>query len=141
SSGGGRSFSARLQGRVNGVVEERRLSEANVSPEVVSIVRTRNPMRNVKLTEEDTTGDAAITSTMLRYFDGFVIYMAVFIYGSVVMQGVLEEKQSRVVEVMVSSVRPFDLLMGKVLAIGAVGLIQMAIWGAMVFAAVAAGGT
>ena len=141
SSGGGLSFSARLQDRVNRVVEERRLSEANVSPEVVSIVRTRIPMRNVKLTEEGTTGDSAITSTMLGYFVGFVIYMAVFIYGSVVMQGVLEEKQSRVVEVMVSSVRPFDLLMGKVLAIGAVGLIQMAIWGAMVFAAVAAGGT
>lgn len=141
ASGGGLTFGTRLQSRVNRLVEDRRLVQSDVPPEVVEIVRTQIPLRNVKLTEEGTAGDTTVTSTMLGYFVGFVIYMAVFIYGSVVMQGVLEEKQSRVVEVMVSSVRPFDLLMGKVLGIGAVGLIQMTIWGGMIFLVFAAGGS
>lgn len=141
ATGGGLSFGSRLQDRVNRVVEERRLAAANAPPEVVEILRTRIPLRSVKLTEEGTAGDSALASSMLGYIAGFIIYLAVFIYGSVVMQGVLEEKQSRVIEVMVSSVRPFDLLMGKVLGIGAVGLIQMAIWGGMIFIALAAGGS
>lgn len=141
SAGGGLSLSNRLQDRVNRIVEERRLVEADAPPEVVEIVNTRIPLRSVKLTEEGTAGDSALASSALGYFIGFIIYMAVFIYGSVVMQGVLEEKQSRVVEVMVSSVRPFDLLMGKVLGIGAVGLIQMSIWGGMIFLLLAFGGS
>jgi len=57
-----------------------------------------------------------------------LIYIAVFAYGSMVLQAVLEEKTSRVVEVMVSSVRSFDLLLGKVLGIGALGLVQQLVW-------------
>jgi ABC-2 type transport system permease protein len=57
-----------------------------------------------------------------------MIYMFIFIYGSMVMRGVIEEKTSRIVEVIVSSVRPFQLMMGKIIGVGLVGLTQFVIW-------------
>jgi ABC-2 type transport system permease protein len=59
----------------------------------------------------------------------FLIYISTFIYGGYVMRGVLEEKNSRIVEVIISSVRPADLMLGKIIGIGFVGLTQYAIWG------------
>jgi ABC-2 type transport system permease protein len=59
---------------------------------------------------------------------GFIMYFVVSIYGSMVMRGVMEEKINRIVEVMVSSVKPFELMLGKVLGIGGVGLTQLLIW-------------
>ena len=63
---------------------------------------------------------------------GIIMYMAVFIYGSMVMRSVMEEKTNRIVEVMISSVRPFKLMMGKLLGVGAVGLTQLAIWAVLI---------
>jgi ABC-2 type transport system permease protein len=62
------------------------------------------------------------------YVAGFIIYMFVFIYGSMVMRGVLEEKQNRIVEVIISSVKPVQLMMGKIIGLAAVGLTQFLIW-------------
>jgi ABC-2 type transport system permease protein len=86
----------------------------------------------VKLTDEGEEEDATLAYTIVGYVMGFFIYMSVFIYGAIVMQGVIEEKTSRVVEVVVSSVRPFQLLMGKVLGIGAMGLVQLITWAALI---------
>jgi ABC-2 type transport system permease protein len=61
-----------------------------------------------------------------------LIYIIMLIYGTMVMRGVMEEKISRIAEVMVSSVRPFQLMMGKIIGIGAVGLTQFAIWIALI---------
>ncbi len=63
---------------------------------------------------------------------GIIMYMAVFIYGSMVMRSVMEEKTNRIVEVMISSVRPFQLMMGKIIGVGAVGLTQLAIWAILI---------
>jgi ABC-2 type transport system permease protein len=62
------------------------------------------------------------------YFCGFLIYLLTFIYGAAVMRGVMEEKTSRVAEVIVSSVKPFPLMVGKIIGIGAVGLTQFLLW-------------
>lgn len=59
---------------------------------------------------------------------GFLIYIFIFIYGAMVMRGVIEEKTSRIVEVIVSSVKPFQLMMGKIIGVGLVGLTQFVIW-------------
>ena len=64
----------------------------------------------------------------IGYAAGFIIYMFVFIYGTMVMRGVMEEKSNRIVEVIISSVKPFQLLFGKIIGIGLVGLTQIAIW-------------
>ena len=58
----------------------------------------------------------------------FIIYAAMFGYGAVIMRSVIEEKSNRIIEVITSSVKPFELLMGKVMGVGALGLTQFAIW-------------
>ncbi len=63
---------------------------------------------------------------------GFIMYTTVFIYGMMVMRSVMEEKTNRIVEVMISSVRPFPLMLGKIIGVGAVGLTQVAVWAILV---------
>ncbi|MDZ7360849.1 MAG: ABC transporter permease [candidate division KSB1 bacterium] len=67
----------------------------------------------------------------IAYFLGFFIYMAMFIYGAIVMRSVIEEKTSRVIESVISSVKPFQLMTGKIFGVGAVGLTQFLIWAAV----------
>jgi ABC-2 type transport system permease protein len=64
----------------------------------------------------------------IGYATAFLIYITLFIYGAMVMRGVMEEKTNRIAEVIISSVRPFQLMMGKIIGIGAVGLTQFLIW-------------
>jgi ABC-2 type transport system permease protein len=72
--------------------------------------------------------DATDVKRWLGYASGFLIYMFIFMFGSQVMRGVLEEKTSRIVEVMISSVTPFQLMMGKIAGIGLIGLTQFVAW-------------
>ena len=140
--GSGLSFGSRLQRTVSQAVEAERLEVRAVPADVLDIVETRIDVDLVKLTATgDEEADATAAFAIVGYIMGFFIYASVFIYGAIVMQGVIEEKTSRVVEVMVSSVRPFQLLMGKVLGIGAMGLIQLIVWGLLVGAGLAASGT
>ena len=74
--------------------------------------------------EEDNTGVLFVTALIMA----FSIYMAMFIYGTTIMRSVLQEKTNRIVELMVSSVKPFELILGKVLGVGAVGLTQFILW-------------
>lgn len=71
-------------------------------------------------------------ATVLGGIMMFLIYFIIFFYGNMVMRSVMEEKTNRIVEVLISSVKPFDLMMGKIIGVGAVGLTQIAIW-AIVF--------
>ncbi len=133
--GGGASvFQGVIAGRVRAAVEKQRLLRRNVPLEVLDILKERVPVRMVKLTEKGETAGDTGAYIVVGFIMGFLIYLAMLIYGSVVMQGVIEEKLSRVVEIIVSSVRPFQLLMGKVLGIGAMGLVQMVVWAALIMA-------
>jgi ABC-2 type transport system permease protein len=128
----GSMLNRRLENTIDRVIERHRLAEAQVSPEVLEILASGLDFRSVKLTAEGKdAGDAGMYAAV-GFVMGFLIYMAMLIYGSVVMQGVIEEKLSRVVEVIVSSVRPFELLLGKVLGIGAMGLVQMVVWAGLI---------
>lgn len=71
---------------------------------------------------------SAFAATVVGYFMGFSIYVVLLIYGTMVMRGVMEEKSNRIVEVIVTSVRPFQLMLGKIFGIGAVGLAQFTVW-------------
>jgi ABC-2 type transport system permease protein len=64
----------------------------------------------------------------LGYLSGMLIFFFIFFFGSQVMRGVIEEKVSRIIEVIVSSVKPFQLMMGKIIGVGLVGLTQFLIW-------------
>jgi ABC-2 type transport system permease protein len=72
-------------------------------------------------------GDS-VTASAIGYGAGFLIYITLFIYGSMVLRGVMEEKTNRIAEVIVSSVKPFQLMMGKIIGVGAVGLTQFIMW-------------
>jgi ABC-2 type transport system permease protein len=137
--GGGLTLRSDLDARVNRVVRRHRLATAGASTDVLSIVDSDVGLATRKLSEEEgTTDDSTLAYTAIGYVMAFAIYFAVFFYGQYVMQGVIEEKSSRVVEVIVSSVRPFELLMGKVLGIGAMGLTQMVTWAALATGGMAA---
>ena len=77
--------------------------------------------------------DATGVKTGLGYAGGFLIYLFIFMFGAQVMRGVLEEKTSRIVEVIVSSVTPFQLMMGKIIGIGLIGLTQFVAWMMLTF--------
>ena len=126
--GGGLTGANRLENTLSRALEEHRLDAYDVSNEIREIIDARVPLESIKLTEEGEEADSAAFYSILGYIMGFIIYMAMFLYGAYVIQGVLEEKTTRVIEVMVSSVRPFQMLMGKVLGIGAVGITQMIVW-------------
>ena len=139
--GGGLSLRAQLDGEVNQVVRQQRLTAAGASSSVMSVVGSEVSISTRKLSAEGgTTSDSSLAFTVIGYAMSLIIYFAVFIYGQYVMQGVIEEKSNRVVEIVVSSVRPFELLMGKVLGIGAMGLTQMIVWGSVVMGGFAAAG-
>ena len=90
------------------------------------------PNVSIQTIKIDDSGAVKETSTgiamALAYILGFLMYMLVFIFGSQVMRGVIEEKTSRVVEVIISSVKPIQLMMGKIIGIALVGLTQFLIW-------------
>lgn len=80
---------------------------------------------------EEKSGSTEL-ATAMGYIMGFVIYIALFIYGTMVMKGVMEEKTNRVVEVMSSSVKPVQLMLGKIIGVGGVGLTQFVLWGVLI---------
>jgi ABC-2 type transport system permease protein len=90
--------------------------------------------KNIKLTTTKLNGAGleeksnTATSTVLGIFAGILIYMFIFLFGTQVLRGVIEEKTSRIVEVIVSSVKPFQLMMGKIIGIALVGLTQFILW-------------
>ncbi len=130
----GSVFQRSLERRVESVVEEVRLDRAQVTPEVREILEDRIRVNTTVLTSEgEEAGDAGAYAAV-GFIMGFLIYIAMLVYGSVVMRGVIAEKTSRVVEIIVSSVRPFELLLGKVLGIGAMGLMQMTVWAGLIMA-------
>lgn len=139
--GSGLSGAFHLERALGHSLEEYRLHAYDLPDEIRDIFQTSVTVRTIKLTEEGEEADSAAFYSVLGYVMGFIIYAAMFIYGAYVIQGVLEEKTSHVIEVMISSVRPFQMLMGKVLGIGAVGLVQMIVWSLIMLATIASAGT
>ncbi len=92
-------------------------------------IKTNISVETIKIGEKGVEVKSSTEMAMaIGYASGFIIYMFVFIYGTMVMRGVMEEKTNRIVEVIISSVKPFQLLFGKIIGIGLVGLTQIAIW-------------
>lgn len=117
----------RINEVLNSVVIEKRLKKEGLDPQKITRFIQRVGMKTIKVTEkgeeEDTGGTFAVSYLLV-----LILYMTLFFYGAIIMRGVIEEKNSRVVEVVLSSLRPFQLMVGKILGIGAVGFTQYAIW-------------
>jgi ABC-2 type transport system permease protein len=137
-SGGGLGQLDAVRDAVRDGVREVRLAALGAGDEVREVVESRARVRSVTVTDEGDAADGTLIASGIGYLTGFLMYGFMFIYGALVMRGVIEEKQTRIVEVIASSVRPFELMMGKVLGIGLVGLTQILAWvllGAAVLAA------
>jgi ABC-2 type transport system permease protein len=117
-----------LERDLSEVVRRVRFEQAGFDADQVTKLARGVDLDTVKVSAEGSRGESGMAGVMLAYFLFFVLYMAMFMYGAQVLNGVLEEKSSRVVEVLVSTVRPFELMMGKFLGICGVGMTQMAIW-------------
>ena len=128
-----------IERSVNNVMVADRLTGAGLDPEAVRELTRRVGLNTFKLGKGgEETRDQGQTF-LLAYVFVMIIYMTVLLYGMYVMRGVLEEKSSHVVEVIVSTVKPFELMLGKILGIGAVGLTQFLIW-SVLMAAISAPG-
>jgi len=120
---------AAIEGTLSQVANAVRLERAGVNPRIVAASHIRIDMETKKISGTRTTGENAAQSFSLAYFMAIILYMSILLYGVNVMSSVLEEKTTRIVEVLVSSLRPFELMVGKLLGVGAVSLFQFLIWG------------
>jgi ABC-2 type transport system permease protein len=110
-------------------INQQKLIRQGVDPEVVAQTKTKVTIRSFTMGEEGNEETSATPLKMgLGYIAGILIYFFIFFYAVQVMRGVIEEKTSRIVEVIISSVRPRQLMMGKILGIGLVGVVQFLIW-------------
>ena len=125
------SFTAlgRIEGTLQQLAMSTRLQRQGVDPAVVAQAQIRINLATKKISGTRTTEESAGQSFSLAYFMGMILYMAIILYGVNVQSSVLEEKTTRVVEVLVSSLRPTQLMTGKLIGVGAVSLFQFLIWG------------
>ena len=131
------SVESSITDQIERILEAEKLKRYNIDnlQQILDEVKTTvtlQTFRNDKSQEEETHAQSSTVATVTGYVLGFILYMFLLIYGQMVMQSVIEEKNNRVLEVMVSSVRPFDLMMGKILGIASVAVVQVAIWGVLI---------
>lgn len=111
------------------MLQDAKLIKNNIPPDLIKSIRTNVTVGTVRLTEEGKEKRSSSDVAMIvGYAGGFLIYFFVFLFGAQVMRGVIEEKTNRIVEVIVSSVKPFQLMMGKILGIALTGLVQFILW-------------
>jgi len=107
-----------------------RMERAGVDPGVIQKFSKPASIQTIKVTESSEVKESG-GSFIVAYICGFILYIAMLIYGTIIMRSVIEEKSSRVLEIVVSSIDPFELLLGKVLGVGLAGILQMTIWALM----------
>jgi ABC-2 type transport system permease protein len=118
-----------LERKIEDRIHDLKLEEFNISKETLKSLKTDITLNNRNSGDDGIEKDSNTGFLYgLGVILGILIYMFVLIYGMQIMLGVIDEKTSKVVEVIISSVRPFQLMMGKILGIAAVGLVQFAIW-------------
>lgn len=126
--GGGWGYIERLEKHLNNILRKERLLATGTSPEVIKIIEDVAVINTQKITKKGTEKDYTTIYAAIGYVLGFFIYMLMLMYGQFVSRGVIEEKANRIIEVIASSVRPFQILLGKVFGIGMLGLTQVVFW-------------
>ncbi|WP_153801021.1 ABC transporter permease [Foetidibacter luteolus] len=117
----------KIRKKISSTIEDKRFLSLNISKAQLDSIQSDNDVQFTTFSGGDKPSRAGV-SYAVGFVSGFLIYIILFIYGTMVMRGVMEEKVNRIAEVIVSSVKPFQLMMGKITGIGAVGLVQFLIW-------------
>lgn len=136
SGGGGIGFITSLERNVGDIIKIKQLKDAGANEQVLKLVDTRFTVNTIKLTEQGEQKDFTEIYAGIGYILGFAIYILMLMYGSLVSRGVIEEKANRIIEVIASSAKPFEIMMGKVIGIGLVGLTQVLVWVLIAFAGI-----
>ena len=122
------SVLSEIENKLSDIIQRQKLELAGIDLQILEGVTTEIEVETIIIGEEgETTGNAEV-SFGISFMCGILIYMFIFMYGTMVMRGVIEEKTSRIVEVIISSVKPFQLMMGKILGVALVGLTQFMLW-------------
>ncbi len=118
-----------IESSVQKLIEDIKLNAAGIRKEVLDSIKTKVSLiqKPVSASGEDKQFSADLTAG-IGFAGGLLIYLFVFMYGVQVMRGVMEEKTNRIVEVIISSVKPYQLMMGKIVGVALVGLTQFLIW-------------
>jgi ABC-2 type transport system permease protein len=117
--------------KINNAIEDQMLQKAGISQNILDSIHKASQYAELKAYEDKGSASKESNAGLamgIGYASGFLIYITLFIYGTMVMRGVMEEKTNRIAEVIISSVKPFELMLGKIIGIGAVGLTQFALW-------------
>lgn len=117
---------------INNAIRRNQLLSKGIDPDAFEKATKNINIVNTIDTKDGQKQSFAEVAYAVSFFCGFLIYMMMVIYGTQVMRGVTEEKTNRIAEVVVSSVKPFQLMLGKIIGIGAVGLTQFTIWIALI---------
>lgn len=117
-----------IENQVNNILRYKLLQEAGINVKTLDSIRPNLSIEYKELTEEGEKSTNTSAAYAISFAAAILIYICLFIYGAQVMRGVIEEKTSRIVEVVISSVKPFQLMLGKIIGIGLVGLTQFLLW-------------
>ena len=130
------SLEGTIRSQIEQILEAEKLKHYQIDDldKILAEVETNISLQTLRNDKEESeqSSSSSIVATVLGYILGFVLYMFLLIYGAMVMQSVIEEKNNRVLEVMVSSVSPFQLMMGKILGVASVAVLQVVIWGVLI---------
>ncbi len=115
------------------VIEHQKLLASGIDPEIVKAANTTVYVQSIRMSEDENVEKKSFGEFefLLGIALAMVIYFVIFIFGNQVMRGVIEEKTNRIIEVIISSVKPFELMMGKIIGIALVGLTQFLLWGVL----------
>ncbi|MEO9483487.1 MAG: ABC transporter permease [Ekhidna sp.] len=118
-----------FENKIEAQIREIKLTRSGLNEEQLEELKTYVQIESFNLSEagDESKSDSGVTFG-IGYVMGFLIYFFLFVYGAQVMQGVIEEKNSKIVEVIVSTVRPFHMMIGKVVGVASVGVVQFVIW-------------
>lgn len=130
---GGLELRRPLSNDLNRAVQNYKLYKVNAGPEINSIISHKVNLISNRLTKAGAKEDDGIGSYLLSLVMALSIYFALIAYGNIIMRSVVEEKSSRIVEIIVSSVKPIELMLGKVIGVGLLGLTQFVIMALLFF--------
>jgi ABC-2 type transport system permease protein len=127
------STKSKIEKIINKAIEKKRLKDAAIDPDKYKAISSDISIDNTVDSEKGDKKSVAGVAFGVSFAAGILIYMILIIYGTMVMRGIMEEKTNRIAEVIISSVKPFQLMMGKIIGIGGVGLTQFLIWIVLMF--------
>lgn len=125
----GISVKGDLEWKIKNQIENIKLVNSGLDKAVLDNLKAYVEVQTINLSETgEESESSAGAATAVGYLGAFLIYFFIFLYGAQIMRGIIEEKTSRIIEVVIASVRPFQLMMGKIIGIASVGLTQFILW-------------